>query len=264
MTFAQKLNATIEKKNSLLCVGLDSDVEKIPDRFKKGDKLPIFEFNKYIVDQTKDFVCSYKLNSAFYEAHGHKGLIDLQSSIEYIHMHDIPVILDAKRADIGNTNLGYVQFAYDYLNADAITLHPYLGKEALRPFLDLKDKGNVILCKTSNPGSGELQDVDVTGEPLYAYLAKKIVNEWNTNDNCMMVIGATYPEELKKIREVAPDMFFLVPGIGAQGGDLEKTLLNGLRADKSGLLIASSRGIIFSENPKEEAQKLRDEINRYR
>lgn len=258
MNFLQKIAASIEKNNSLVCVGLDTDVSKI--------KESQFDFNKTIIDATYDLVCSYKINSAFYEAQGVEGIENLKQTLDYLKKHHsaIPVILDAKRADIGNTNNGYVQFAFDYLDADAITVHPYLGKEALAPFLDRKDKGIIVLCRTSNPGAREIQDIDVNGRPLYLAIAEKVAKEWNENNNCMLVVGATYPKEMEEIRRVAPEMFFLVPGIGAQGGDLENTLQYGLTKEKSGLLIHSARAIIFAEDPKEEAKKLRDEINKYR
>ncbi len=265
MTFKEKLNAAIEKNNSLLCVGLDSELDKLPVEFKSL-KNPQFEFNKWIISETFNLVSAYKINSAFYEARGAEGIKELKQTCEYIQLNhaEIPVILDAKRADIGNTNNGYVLFAFDYLRVDAITLHPYLGSEAIKPFLERSDKGIIILCRTSNPGAGEFQDLEIENIPFYMHVAKKVSSEWNTNNNCMLVVGATYPDEMKKIREVAPDMTFLVPGIGVQGGDLENTLRNGLDKNKKGLIIHSARGIIFADDPGEEAQKLRDEINRYR
>jgi len=264
MTFQQKLDAAIEKNNSLLCVGLDSDIEKLPEKFK-SEKYPQFTFNKWIVDQTADLVCAFKPNTAFYEARGIRGVEELKLTCDYIRTTypNIPIILDAKRGDIGNTNRGYVKFAFEYLQVDAITIQPYLGREAIEPFLEQKNKGIIILCRTSNPGAGELQDLKVGNEPFYIVLAKKIINDWNKNGNCMLVIGATYPEELAEIRKIAGDMIFLVPGIGAQGGDLESTMKFGLNSQKKGMIINSSRGIIFAENPKEEARKLRDEINKY-
>lgn len=265
MTFAQKLDAAIDKNNSLVCVGLDSEFEKIPDRFKHV-KHRQFEFNKHIIEKTYDLVSSYKLNSAFYESQGSDGIVDLKMTFDFLksaYPH-IPTILDAKRADIGNTNNGYVKFAFEYLGADSITLHPYLGKEALTPFLEREDRGIIILCKTSNPGSGELQDLKIDNEPLYKHLARIVVSDWNASNNCMLVLGATYPEELSEIRKIAPDMVFLIPGIGAQGGDLEKTLTVGLDAQKKGLIIHSARGIIFADDPRKEAQKLRGQINSFR
>ena len=296
MTFQQKLDAIVEKNNSLLCVGLDPDFEKLPGRFKKK-KHPQFAFNKFIVDQTYDLVCCYKPNSAFYEARGAEGISELKVTCDHIHEKypEIPVLLDFKRGDIGNTNRAYAKFAFEYLNADAITLQPYQGIEALQPFLDYKEKGIFILCKTSNPGSGEFQNIHIrhpefisgsqttkmlkwirqTHHPeftegqvqhdrLYEYVAFQVVNKWNKNKNCFLVVGATYPKELKRIREIVRDMTILVPGIGHQAGDLEKTLKAGLNAKKAGLIVVVSRSIIFAKNPRGEAEKLRSEINSFR
>lgn len=265
MTFFEKLDAAIEKNNSLLCVGLDPEFDKLPEEYKSKPN-PQFEFNKYVINQTAEFVCIYKPNSAFYEARGVKGISELKMTCEYISQQypEIPILLDFKRADIGNTNNGYVSFAYEYLQADAVTLQPYLGSEAIKPFLNKTDKGNFILCKTSNPGGGEIQDLEINNNSLYRHIARLAVKDWNYNNNIALVVGATYTDQLKEIREIAPDMIFLIPGIGAQGGDLENTLKNGLRSDKKGLIISSSRGIIFSDSPRAEAEKLRDEINSHR
>ncbi len=272
MTFQQKLEAIVEKNNSLVCVGLDSDWGKLPEMVKK-EEYPQFAFNKATIDATHDLVCAYKPNSAFYEYLGSEGIRQLKLTCDYIRERypDIPIILDAKRADIGSTNIGYVSYAFDYLRVDAITLHPYLGQEAIQPFLDQKDKGCIILCRTSNSGAGEFQDLEVAGEPVYLRVAKNVAQKWNTNNNCLLVVGATYPDELKKIRDIAPNMTFLVPGIGAQGGDLENTLKNGLNSKKRGLIINSSRGIIFAskendfaQKAKAAAQELRSQINVFR
>lgn len=272
MNFQQKFDAIITKNNSLVCVGLDSEIAKLPEQLKTTEH-PQFEFNKAIIDATHDLVCAYKPNSAFYEARGEKGIAELKMTFDYITQNhpEIITILDAKRADIGNTNNGYVNFAFDYLNADAITLHPYLGSGAIGPFLQREDKGSIILCRTSNPGADELQDLQVNGEPVYRIVAKKVSAEWNINGNCMLVMGATYPDELREVREITGDMTFLVPGVGAQGGDIEKTMKAGLNKKKTGMIINSSRGIIFASNnedfaqkAREETQKLRDTINTYR
>lgn len=261
MKFTDKLERTIKKNDSLVCVGLDADVKKI------GKGKSQFLFNKDIIKATNDLVCSYKLNSAFYESIGRKGIEDLKKTCDYLKSNypHIPIIIDAKRADIGNTNEGYVQFIFTYLKADALTIHPYLGQEAIRPFLAMKDKGIIILCRTSNPGAGEFQDLEVKGAPLYKIVAKKVAEKWNANGNCLLVVGATYPKELREVRRiVGQDMYFLVPGIGAQGGDIRSTLKAGLNENKTGLIINSSRGIIFADNPREEAQKLKRVINQYR
>lgn len=265
MRFQEKLNRIAKKNNSLLCVGLDPQIDKIPSHLKI-EKYPLFAFNKSIIDATHDFVCAYKPNSAFYEALGSSGILQLKLTIDYIRTKypDTITILDAKRADIGNTNNGYTKFVFEYLQMDAVTLHPYLGKEAIQPFLNYKDKGLIILCRTSNPGAGEFQDLKVNGEPLYRYVAMQVKNKWNTNKNCLLVVGATYPEEMQEIRKVVGDMTFLVPGIGAQGGNVEKTVRAGLNSKSAGMIINSSSGIIFAKDPRREAMKLRDEINRFR
>lgn len=266
MNFITKLTTRVEKSNSLLCVGLDPVISKLSEEFKNQDN-PLFAFNKSIIDRVCNHVCVFKPNSAFYEGIGSKGVHELKLTVEYIQKTypDIPILLDAKRADIGNTNNGYVDYAYSYLGVDAITLQPYLGKEALEPFLSKKDKGAVILCKTSNKGAGEFQDINIEGKPLYLHIAKTVSTNWNNNHNCLLVVGATYPEELRKVREVAGDsMWFLIPGIGAQGGDIEKTVINGQNSKGMGMIISASRSILYSDHPEQEAKRVKDEINRYR
>ncbi len=271
MIFQQKLDSIVAKNNSLVCGGLDSDWEKLPEVVKKED-YPQFAFNKAIVDATHDLVCAYKPNSAFYEYLGSEGIRQLKLTCDYIREFypGIPIILDAKRADIESTNKGYVSYAFDYLGVDAITLNPYLGKEALQPFLDCKNKGCIILCKTSNYGA-EFQMLEFDGEPLYKIVARKVVEEWNTNNNCLLVVGATFPQELAGVRKIAGDITLLIPGIGVQGADLGKTVVAGLNSKKAGMIINSSRSIIFAsdgndfaEKAREEAQKLRKTINQYR
>lgn len=272
MSFQEKLDEISAKNNSLVCVGLDSDYDRLPASIKT-EKNAQFVFNKAIVDATHNLVCAYKPNRAFYEAMGEDGVKQLKMTCDYIQATypEIPIILDAKYADIGSTNDGYVRYVFNNLDVDAVTLHPYLGHEALSPFLEIADKGCIILCKTSNPGAGELQNLKVGDIPLYKVVAEHVINTWNEFGNCMMVIGATYPEELAEIRKLAGDMTFLVPGVGAQGGDVEKIVKAGLNSKKSGLIISSSRGIIFASGEKdfqarakEETAKLRDEINKYR
>src|SRR3989344_5427481 len=256
MNPVDKFNNRAEKINSLLCVGLDTVAD---DQF---------EFNKKIIEQTHEFAAAYKPNAAFYEARGSKGLDELKKTMDYLHENhpDIFTIYDAKRADIGNSNRGYVEGIFDWLGFDAVTLHPYLGKEALEPFLEREDKVSIILCRTSNSGAGEFQDLisppphpppsrggkekekflplegggEVGVKPLWQVVAEKVATDWNVNNNCMLVVGATYPEETKKIREIASDMTFLVPGIGAQGGDLKAVMEAGLNSEGLGLMINSS------------------------
>jgi orotidine-5'-phosphate decarboxylase len=269
--FIKKLEKIVEKNQSLLCVGLDSDFEKIPKKFSNQ-----FEFNKTIIDATYNLVCSYKLNTAFYEAIGYKGILALKKTCDYLQKKypEIPVIIDAKRADIGNTNLGYVKFVFDYLGGDAVTVNPYLGEEALVPFLTQKDKGIIVLCKTSNLGAGEFQNLEIFKPSfddrtkmvkLYQLVAMQVSKKWNKNKNCLLVFGATYPSELKEVREiVGDDLWILVPGVGAQGGDLEETLKAGLNYKKQGLIINLSRAIIFSSDPRKEAEKWREAIEKVR
>lgn len=225
-----------------------------------------FSFNKAIIDVTHDLVCAYKPNSAFYEANGAEGVRQLKQTCDYIReaYPGIPIIIDAKRADIGSSNEGYAKFVFDYLGADAVTLHPYLGREALKPFLDRKEKTSFIFCRSSNPGGGEFQDLETGGRPLYQVVAEHVVKSWNGNGNCGLIVGATYPAELEIVRRIAPDLPFLIPGIGAQGGDVEKTVKAGVDSTGKNAIINASRSIIFSKNPREDAQRLRDTINLWR
>jgi orotidine-5'-phosphate decarboxylase len=271
MTFYKKLADITKKNNSLLCVGLDSDISKIPACVKDLDRQ--FQFNKEIIDATHDLVCAYKPNSAFYEANGTEGIRQLKKTCDYINKKysHIVIILDAKRADIGSTNEGYARFVFDWLGADAITLHPYLGREALKPFLDRKEKGSIVLCRTTNTGAGEYQDLQIKGKPLYQVVAETVSQKWNVYDNCGLVAGATYPAELGIVRRIVGDMPILIPGIGAQGGDFEATMKVGLDSKGRGAIINSSRGIIFASSgsdfaarAREEAKKLKDSINQYR
>lgn len=266
MSFLDQLNSLSGKNNSLVCVGLDPVLEKLPEEFRRSEK-PFFEFNKSIIDSTHDLVCAYKPNSAFYEALGAEGIQQLKSTCDYIKQNypEIPIILDAKRGDIGSTNDGYVKFAFDYLATDAITLHPYMGEKSLEPFLARTDKGCIILCQTSNEGADEFQSLEAGGEKLYRTVAKAVAEKWNKNGNCLLVVGATYPEELKEVRNIVGDqMPLLIPGIGTQGGDVEATLKSGLNSNGKGLIINSSRAIIYSENPRQAAKELKNRINKYR
>lgn len=263
-----------------VCVGLDSQYEKIPEVVRKGASVEkaIFKFNKEIVDATCDLVCAYKPNIAFYESQGIEGLSALIKTVDYIHSKypGIPVILDAKRADIGSTNQGYVEAVFNIIGADAITVNPFLGREALQPFLDQKDKGILVLCRTSNPGAGEFQDLTIRhselGElSLYQIIAHQVVKEWDVNGNCGLVVGATYPGELAQIRKIAPDLPILIPGVGKQGGDIEMTVNAGKDNKRTGMIINSSRGIIFAsigadfaEAAKKETRILGEMINQYR
>ena len=261
-TILEKYNTRVEAVNSLLCVGLDSEVELLPERFR-GTEFPQFEFNKWIIDETHAYAASFKPNVAFYEARGVAGLMELEKTVAYLRevCPDAVTICDAKRGDIGNTNRGYVEAFFDRMGFDSITLHPYMGKDSLAPFLAREDKACIILCRTSNPGAGEFQDVEVQGKPLWELVAAKVANEWNAKGNCMLVVGATYPGEMRRVREIAPGLTLLVPGIGAQGGDVAAAVGAGLDAEGRGMMLSSSRGILFAQDPASAAKAARDEIN---
>lgn len=254
MSFLSKLNKKWGQQK-FVSVGLDPVVEKLPKGINS-----FFEFNKQIIDETHDLVAVYKPNSAFYEAEGAKGIEDLKKTTDYINKKypDIFILLDAKRADIGNTNEGYVKFAFKYLKADAITVHPYLGQEALEPFIDNKKKGVFVLCRTSNPGAGEFQDLDIEGKRLYETVAFQVARKWNKNDNAGLVVGATYPLELKNIRNIAKNLPILIPGVGAQGGDLEASV----KAVKKNFIISASRSVIFASNGTDFAKAAREEVEK--
>lgn len=240
-----------------LCVGLDSDFKKLPEELQK---LPVaealFRFNREIVEATAEHCGFYKPNSAFYEGYGLEGLEALIRTNAFIRENypEHPIILDAKRADIGNTNLGYAKAAFEIFQAHALTVHPYLGREALVPFLEDKSHGFFVLCHTSNPGADEFQELKVNGENLYEVVAAKVNREWNTNQNCGLVMGATYPEQMAEVRKLAGELPFLIPGIGAQGGDLEQTVVNGLNRNHNGIIINASRSIIYASNKPNFAQ----------
>lgn len=271
--FMEMLRAQFAQ-GKFLCVGLDSDYTKVPQsiRTKHSDNYlkAMLAFNSSIVDATMKIACAYKINTAFYEDHGEEGWQALRSTIVHISRiisEKVPVILDAKRADIGNTNEGYVRMAFEYLGADAVTVNPYFGEEALLPFLKRADKGIIVLCKTSNPGSSEFQDLVVENPecphwgpralPLYQYVARRVSTHWNKNENCLLVVGATYPLDLKTVRLIAPELPILCPGIGTQGGDLEATIA---AACYKKFIINSSSGIIFADDPGAKARDLHDQI----
>jgi len=264
-TIVAKYEARARAAGSLVCVGLDSALERTPARFHR-EPLPQFAFNRWIIEQTHPYAAAYKPNVAFYEAQGAEGLAALAETARYLREHhpDILTICDAKRGDIGSTNAGYVSAIFDALGFDAVTLSPYLGREALEPFLARADRACIILCRTSNPGAGELQDLEIDGVPLWRAVAQRVSAAWNTRGNCLLVAGATYPDELRQIRAEVGEMTLLVPGVGAQGGDLEATVRAGLNRAGLGLIINSSRGIIFAEDPAAEARALRDAINAVR
>jgi orotidine-5'-phosphate decarboxylase len=265
MSNINRFNHRAERVNSLLCVGLDSRLDRLPDTFRHRQH-PQFEFNKHIIERTHEYVAAYKPNIAFYEARGADGLHELALTMQYLQVEhpDIFTICDAKRADIGSTSEAYMHAIFDELGFDAITLNPYLGRDALQPFLQRTDKTSIILCRTSNAGAAEFQDLEIDDKPLWQIVAETVYNEWHIDDNCMLVVGATYPDEMQQIRALVGDMTLLVPGIGVQGGNVQQTVTAGLNSDNRGLIINSSRGIIFSQEPARAARELRDAINLYR
>ncbi len=269
MKWDEKLSGSVQHNNSLLCVGLDTDAEKIPG-FLKAKKHPVLVFNKAVIEATKDLVCAYKLNLAFYEVLGAEGSLVLEQTIAAIP-HDVFIILDGKRNDIGNTAKKYAQALFDMYKADAVTVNAYLGKDGIAPFLEYKEKCSFILCRTSNPSAGELQDLQIGSTPLYQVVARKI-SEWNTNLNCGAVVGATYPEELRLVRKILGNHVpILIPGVGKQGGDVEKTIRYGTNSQGEMALVNSSREILFASSGEDfasaarnKAAGLRDMMNTYR
>ncbi|MCF7833759.1 MAG: orotidine-5'-phosphate decarboxylase [Candidatus Pacebacteria bacterium] len=257
------------KEKKFLVVGLDTDPQKIPPFLLESGKSPLeamLQFNKKIIDVSVNDVCGFKINSAFYEKYGIEGLGVMQKTIEYIKEKDPSVftIADAKRGDIENTNEGYKYLLYGDFDFDSLTIHPYLGLEANETFLKDKNKMFFVLAKTSNKDSGEFQDLDVGGMPLYLKVIKNIKEKWNRNSNCGVVVGATYPEHLLRAREEAgDDVVFLVPGVGAQGGDLESVLKAGLNSKKEGLLINMSRSVLYASNGEDFADKAKEEIQKF-
>lgn len=274
MGFIDRIQAAMEKNNSLLCVGLDPSTKRFPE-FIQTMKKPIFEFNKAIIDATADLVCSYKPQAAYYHACGAED--QLAMTIVYIRTQypDIPVILDSKRGDIASTASQYAIEAFERYQADAVTVNPYIGVDTIDPFSSYADKGTVVLCRTSNPGAVAIQNLHVQHNGgltmLYEVIAKMCRDQWNKNNNILLVVGATNPTELKRIREITGDMTFLVPGLGAQGGDIEATVKNGQNSDGKGIIVNSSRGIIyasgggnFAEAARSATIELRDQVNLYR
>jgi orotidine-5'-phosphate decarboxylase len=243
--FAQQLEGAWKKNDSLVCVGLDPEIERFPAYIRK-EPSPIFQFNRSIIDATADLVCAYKPQFAHYAAYEAED--QLERTIEYIHrVHPgIPVILDAKRGDIGNTAERYAIEAFERYGADAVTVNPYLGGDSLEPFLRHAERGVLILCRTSNPGAGDLQDLMIEGRPLYQVVAELAARRWNSRGNCLLVVGATYPRELAEVRALVGEMPLLVPGVGAQGGDVEQVVASGRTRSGTGLVISSSRAILYA------------------
>ena len=255
MSYSEKLAARMEAASSLLCVGLD------PVGIAEKD---LAAWGIDIISQTHPYVCAFKPNLAFYEAEGQQGLAALEETLEYLRAEhpDIPIIGDAKRGDIGSTSQAHARYLFDHLGFDAVTLNPYLGHDSLAPFIEREDKGSIIVCNTSNPGADEFQMLDVGGALLWERVLATVAEKWNTRGNCSAVIGATRPPDIRRAREIAgPDMVFLVPGIGAQGGDVAAVV----QADPSAnLVINSSRSITNSPNPNQAAANLHRQISQAR
>jgi uridine monophosphate synthetase len=270
-SFFSKLEARAREVDSLLCVGLDPHPQEITPPGEQPSSQYLRDFCLRLLDATVDVAAAYKPNAAFFEAYGPDGVRVLQEIISVVPQ-DIPVILDAKRGDIASTALEYARSVFQTMGAQAVTVNPYLGRDAVEPFLKDAERGVFLLCKTSNPGAVDLQDlVLASGEPgaagsrmtLSGHVAL-LAQKWNVHDNLGLVVGATYPEDLARIRKLVPDLWILAPGVGAQGGDLRAALIAGLRSDGLGLLLPVSRGISRAEDPGKAARQLRDEISRER
>ncbi|MEX2446791.1 MAG: orotidine-5'-phosphate decarboxylase [Dehalococcoidia bacterium] len=264
-TFRARYEAAAERNHSLLCVGLDPDPQRIPEGVSTR------EFLLGIIEATADIACCYKPNMGFFEPDLGPGLELVRELTEVIHAKGVPVLLDAKRGDIGVTATGYARAVFESLGVDAVTVNGYMGRDSLQPFLDYADRGVFILCRTSNPGARDLQDLRVgdDGEPLYAHVAR-LASEWDTHGNVGLVVGATYPEEAREIRGICPDMPFLMPGVGAQQGEIDVAVQAGMDASGAGLIVNASRGVLYAppstpgawaDASRAAAEALRDAIN---
>ena len=274
MTFIAKLSAAWTANNSLLCVGLDPDIARFPAHLRDRPDA-IFAFCKEIIDATADTACAFKPQIAYFAALAAEE--QLQAICTYLRdtYPQIPLVLDAKRGDIGATAEQYAREAFERYGADAVTVNPYMGADSIAPYLEWKDRGAIVLCRTSNPGGSDLQFLNADGVPLYQHVARLVADKWNTNGQCGLVVGATFPAELAKVREIVGDMPLLVPGIGAQGGDVQATVQAGRTAAGTGMMINSSRAILYAkpnekagENFAQAARRValqtKDEINRFR
>lgn len=274
MTFIDKLSAAWTANNSLLCVGLDPDIAKFPTHLQKQPDA-IFAFCKAIIDATADTVCAFKPQIAYFSAL--RAEDQLEAICDYIRSAHptIPIVLDAKRGDIGATAQQYAREAYERYGAHAVTMSPYMGWDSVAPYLEWKDRGAIVLCRTSNPGGSDLQFMMVDGQPLYQHVARLVAEKWNTNGQCGLVVGATFPQELAQVRSIIGDMPLLVPGVGAQGGDIQATVNAGKTANGAGMMINSSRAILyakadeaagedFAQAARRVALETRDAINRFR
>lgn len=268
-TFASRLTASIAKSNSLACVGLDPpssllrDTEVASTPKETAELLAAWGID--LIRKTHQYVCAFKPNLAFYEAYGSAGILALEATIRYLNENHPGVLKigDAKRGDIGSTSQAHAEYLLDHLNFDAVTLNPYLGIDTLSPFLERADKGSIVVCRTSNPSADDFQLLEVDGRPLWQHILRVAATEWNDNNNCLAVVGATRPDDLALAREIAGEhFFFLVPGVGAQGADLGEAVRAGVNQAGGGIIVNSSRGILKS--PTEAAAQLRDGINQAR
>jgi len=274
VTFIDKLSAAWTANNSLLCVGLDPDIAKFPDQLRQQPDA-IFAFCKAIIDATADVACAFKPQIAYFAAL--RAEDQLEAICDYLRKTypAIPIVLDAKRGDIGATAEQYAREAYERYGADAVTVNPYMGFDSVSPYLEWKDRGVIILCRTSNPGGSDLQFLNADGKPVYQHVAQLVAEKWNTNGQCGLVVGATFPNELAQVRGIVGDMPLLVPGIGAQGGDIEATVKAGRATGGTGMMINSSRAILyakanagagedFAQAARRVALETRDAINAFR
>ena len=272
MNFINKLSAAWTANDSLLCVGLDPDMDKLPAQFRT-DPDGIFNFCREIMDATADLACSFKPQIAYFAALGAERQLEQICSYARANYPHIPLILDAKRGDIGATARQYAREAYDRYGADAVTVNPYMGSDSVAPYMEWSDRGVIILCRTSNAGGSDLQFLNVDGKPLYQHVARLVADQWNANGQCALVVGATFPEELAQVRAIVGEMPLLVPGIGAQGGDVAATVKSGRTAGGTGMMINSSRAILyaapqagedFASAARRVALETRDAINQHR
>jgi orotidine-5'-phosphate decarboxylase len=272
VTFISKLSAAWQSQNSQLCVGFDPDPTRFPAHLQRESD-GVLQFCKAIADATADAVCAFKPQIAYFAAM--RAEDQLEALCAYLRQRypHIPVVLDAKRGDIGATAEQYAREAFERYGADAVTVNPYMGFDSVQPYLEWKDRGVVVLCRTSNAGGSDLQFLEVNGRPLYQHVADLVANKWNTNGQCALVVGATFPNELAQVRKIVGDMPLLIPGIGAQGGDIQATVEAGRTAKGTGMMINSSRAILyakpnggedFAQAARRAAIETRDAINRYR
>jgi len=270
MKFKERLLHASRMNRSVVCIGLDFEMQSVP-AFIRDEDFPILSFNQAIIEATKDLVCAYKPNIAFYEKHAERGLTSLRKTIEMVP-EDIPVILDCKRGDIGSTAKAYAEAYFDDLGVDAVTVNPYLGSDAIEPFLNYDEKGVFVVCRTTNAAAGEFQDLPVQGSPLFEHVARRAVKEWNAQDNIGLVAPGTQPRLLQQVRRIAgPNIPILVPGVGAQGGRPQDAVQCGANIRGEMVLVNASRSILYASQEKDfavaarsAAQKLKDECNEAR